>query len=340
MFRAPRPNDRPGFTLIELLVVIAIIAVLIGLLVPAVQKVREAANRLSCSNNLKQIGLALLNYHDTYNSFPAATNTNGNSNTSPGWETWTIVLLPYLEQDSLYRRFDPTVPNHHPNNKFVREQYVKGYNCPSNPQANQLFVPTSGPGASGNPGGYGPQNYMTGSYRAVNGSSDFVGWWDNEIWVNMANPQALRGVMHWTWTPNRAFYTGAAVVPARQAAGRERISSITDGTSNTLMVGESYLAFLADTRRTTFWAYANNSFNQQSVVPQSRTIGKTRAECLAIGGVAGAEPCNRAIWGSLHPGGFNFTFCDGSVRFLSYNIDLNQFARMATIAGGEVVTQN
>jgi prepilin-type N-terminal cleavage/methylation domain-containing protein len=314
---------RGAFTLIELLVVIAIMAVLISLLVPAVQKVREAANRARCQNNLKQIGLALHNYHGTNHTFPPGGITNGPCCSTPSGATWTIFLLPFLEQDALYRRYDFSLPNEHANNQFVRESFVAVYTCPADVNANVLEFPESGPGSG--------LRYATGSYRAMEGRTDGLSWFDAEDGRDL--PLGWRGVLHSMSDPKSPvpFPAGYMAPPY----GRERMANIADGTSNTLMVGEYTTP--SHRQRTTFWAYTYTSYNQSAVVPpQTRQLLGDYDGCTAIGGAGDDNPCKRG-WGSFHTGIVNFVLADGSVRAVSTNIDIFLFAALATIAGGEVI---
>jgi type II secretory pathway pseudopilin PulG len=324
--------------LIELLVVIAIIAILIGLLLPAVQKVRDAAARMQCANNLKQMGLALHNYHDAMGKFPPGnlyTNTQGLYNY---YDTWAVCILPFVEQDNLNRLYDYKQPNAvsaaiSPGTDTVRKTFVKVYSCPSDPLPFTVGTPESGPGGSG----LSKPDYMPGSYRAVSGAT-----------YGFQNLQTGSGDAYWDDQGQTSFLMGwragfRGPLHAVSAAGgttQETFSSITDGTSNTLLVGE-YVTKTHPSRRT-FWAYAYTSYNQSSItIGQSRTLLPDFDQCVAIGGLGGTNVCKRG-WGSLHGAGqINFVLCDGSVRSISPSIDVNfVLPSMATIAGGEVADTN
>jgi prepilin-type N-terminal cleavage/methylation domain-containing protein/prepilin-type processing-associated H-X9-DG protein len=355
---------RRGFTLIELLVVIAVIAILIGLLLPAVQKVREAAAMAQCKNNLKQLALGATNYHDAYGTYPAGSvcrpGTGAFANTVSYYETWAISLLPFIEQDNLYRLWNPNVPNiapdavAGPNFVTMRQSLVKVYNCPSDLSAGFGFVPYR-PG-SGNdytrntangPAGNGPFKngpyplFMPSTYRCVSGAS-YGGsdWWtkpnhpddggSNENWDDASQVTALlahfpgdRGVMHAT--------------DAATGTYAERIANITDGTSNTLMFGE--YATKDTPGRRTFWAYAYTSYNESLVTFNAPwTLQPSFAACASTPNPSGSNQCKRA-WGSFHTNGnLNFAFCDGSVHTISRSVDMiTVLPALATIAGGEVI---
>ena len=314
-------NRRFGFTLVELLVVIAIIGVLVALLLPAVQAAREAARRSQCGNNLRQIGLAVLNYESINGHFPAgSTSATAYSLGGPYYSTWTVDILPNMEHSPLYDLWDSTVDFSHGNNRRLRESFVASYICPSDTETDVLGTPETGPGV-GLP-------WAPGSYRAVSGHS--LGeaeehYWDNPRSQDPANaasmPEWSRGLMH--------------VVIVKSAADRGRgsnpvkISQVTDGTSNTLMVGEYHTATFPSRR--TLWAYAYTSYNQSCTFVESRTLIPDYLRCSDIGG-GGSNTCKRA-WGSLHTGEvIQFAYGDGSVRSVDPDVDMNLFALWGAIA--------
>src|SRR5436305_7878686 len=166
-----RGPTRRAFTLIELLVVIAIIAILIGLLLPAVQKIREAANRMKCSNNLKQIGLGLHNFHDTTGTLPSGhvelKDANGKFQY---YSSWAIDILPFIEQDNLFKQYNNKLPNQDPANAAVCNAIVKIYLCPSDTRAfGKSYAPeTIAPDGAGN----STIRYMASSYKCMTGIGD------------------------------------------------------------------------------------------------------------------------------------------------------------------------
>jgi prepilin-type N-terminal cleavage/methylation domain-containing protein/prepilin-type processing-associated H-X9-DG protein len=295
-----------AFTLIELLVVIAIIGVLIGLLLPAVQKVRETANRMSCSNNLKQMGLALIHYHDSQGSFPQGGSVEG--------ATWAIYILPYIEQEALFKMYRFDLSNIDPHQKSVREHPVKTYICPSD--QTEPFVPSQ-PDS-----GYGMDLlYMPSSYRAVEGKTLTPNkWFDSQITSESNGPKNFRGVLH---------------VVGVNDLDVERVADILDGTSNTLMVGE--YSTRTHPRRHTFWAYSWNQYTMSSAINQGRTLINDYDRCVAIGGDSAENACKRAFASFHTSGAINFVFCDGSVRSIVPTINLETYVGLATIAGGEVI---
>src|SRR4051794_22209637 len=223
--KCPCPSRRSAFTLIELLVVIAIIAILIGLLLPAVQKVREAAARMQCSNNLKQIGLALHNHHDAFKCFP--TSGEGNVNNATAFDiqsTWTMIL-PYIEQDNVYKQIDLNKYYLDQTNQAPFAAVIPIYVCPSNPTAASSGVDSAG---------YGICDYMPIAYTDIHPTQ---GWR-----ADGASKPLYRTAGMLTVTGTTLYGTGGAGKIANwyvpQPTKGRRATGVTDGTSNTIAVIE------------------------------------------------------------------------------------------------------
>jgi len=304
-----RPRwTRSGFTLIELLVVIAIIAILIALLLPAVQQAREAARRTQCKNNLKQLGLALHNYHDTYSKFPPSeihtreflTDANNDWGNSTG--TWALFLLPYIEQANTYSkinfsaRFDGT-----PENLAAIGQVYTAYLCPSNP------VNTKNEG-----------RFQILHYFAMWGSQD---------------PPGGRARMKWAVGDN-ANFVSRGVMYYNSGTG---MRDITDGTSNVIAIGEvrgfsprckNAITDIVD------WRGMRWEISTSTMLPINGI--DARGDCAA--GQSGT--CSGCRWenmASFHVGGAQALLGDGSVRFISENIDATTFRNLGAIGDGAVI---
>ncbi len=331
-----RPHRRAGFTLIELLVVVAIIAVLIGLLLPAVQKVRESAINTQCKNNLHQMGLALHGYHGVHETFP--------SGTQSGWGnhwywSWMARILPHVEQDNLWREAElvaNTSPSRNWNPWYVATgapgaivgngnpalgTAMKTYICPMDPRgtANSVVnVPSSGPAYD---------------FYGVVGPIAFT--------MYLGNSGTNGGPGYYKPTGDGVLYMDSHV----------RLSDITDGTSNTIMVGER-----PPSQDLNFgWWFAGWGYNgtgtgdvvmgsREIYFPASGYMGSfdgttfTPATCSTsnVGLLPGRvdNPCDEMHYWSNHPGGVNFLMGDASVRFMPYTAN-NILPALATRNGNE-----
>jgi prepilin-type N-terminal cleavage/methylation domain-containing protein len=310
-----RSRRNLAFTLVELLVVIAIIGILVALLLPAIQAAREAARRTQCTSNLKQIGLALHNYHDTYRVFPAGNITPGNCCGTLSKANWAIAILPFVEQQALYERYDHDLWNEDQpidaSGFCVVQQRIPAYECPSDINRGKLARPESGPQVN--------KDYRMSSYRGVTGIGRNDGYFDNNQWHGVMQ-ESEKGLLHTIGTHNLR---------------NENMASVTDGTANTLAVGE-YMT-LTTMRRGTFWGYSYTSYSLSSIGPESRLYLPNYDVCGSIPGTGGQNACKRGF-ASFHPAGINFVMADGAVRMMATTTDTAVLMALATIARGESVS--
>jgi len=329
-----RSRGRSGFTLVELLVVIAIIGVLVALLLPAVQAAREAARRAQCMSQLKQISLACLNYESSQGHLPSGAKIDGTGHNAPYLGTWTVDILPQLEQSNIYKLWNPKVDFSHADNKRLRESFVPVYLCPSDHNNDQLAQPETGDASLAAGAWWAP-----GSYRAMSGWSP-GGPSENDYWDDIVGAGQEKPLLP-TWTRGLMHTIGVSNSVQRKLDS-VRIKDVSDGTTNTLFIGEYHTptrpwtsagsGVEKDSVRRTLWAYAYTSYNQSSAVPESRTMLPDFAACQYLIGGANQSNCKRA-WGSLHAGNIiQFAYGDGSVTQVSQDIDLSLFGELATIA--------
>jgi prepilin-type N-terminal cleavage/methylation domain-containing protein/prepilin-type processing-associated H-X9-DG protein len=317
----PQRHGRRAFTLIELLVVIAIIAILIGLLLPAVQKVREAAARLQCQNNLKQLGLALHNYESANGVWPAqSTSPTTTAGATPPRGSWITQILPHVEAGAVFQLYNPSLHWHDPANEAAVKSRIKTLLCPSAGAGREGFEYTRFTSAT-------PRFYLYGA------PTDYT------------NVGGIGTALLASLTPRPADGTGVLLIDRPV-----KVQEVTDGLSNTALVTEC-------ANRPQLWQRRSRVTQLPPPVPWSSSsdqpfvTGGVWASHLKGFLIEGAGPDGKTNGGacavncsndnevySFHTGGANALLGDGSVRFLGESIDLRLMAALATRAGGETVS--
>ena len=325
LWSAKSRPPRRGFTLIELLVVIAIIAFLIGLLLPAVQKIREAANRMKCSNNLKQFGLAIHNYHDINKILPpggllGTTADPGDWSSNRG--SWLVHVLPYIEQDNVLKQVPSLAGDVHnpiphwwdgvekpsdvPTVNFLKSVRVPIFQCPSDGDA--------------------PDKGMTSNYQGSLGPQCAIGPCGFDPFQKYCHPKES-GLGDWGYSDPREWYNHGNTWEAANLRGmfnrlgcKINFASAKDGLSNTIMVGETLINSHDHIGGVNcWWSFNGGASHVSTIVPIN----------YRSDGPDWCSPANRSQWNwavswgfkSNHTNGANFLMGDGSVHFLSQSID-------------------
>ncbi len=356
--RLNRMLRRRAFTLVELLVVIAIIGILVGLLLPAVQAAREAARRMQCSNNVKQLGLASHTYHDAFKSLPicywqqlggAGIGANLTSPAEGRQISWLTGILPYVEQTALFNQINFTpgsmvvpVPVNPPSatgnlNSWAATQRIPGFKCPSDPSpdliAAQGNLPTTAPLPA--------IPFAVTSYKGCQGANWVVGA-PGSVYNTSAAPlgtSRFGGVTAVGVAQGSSLDRGNGVISRGwNNAAKTNLSIITDGTSNTYLVGES----VADFTNWSMWFLSGSTVATTSIPLNAKPVCTAylpASMSIRVGKVACKnDQASNSGFNSEHTGGGNFALADGSVRFVSSNIDRDVYRGTATISGGEVIS--
>lgn len=320
-----RTRQRPAFTLVELLVVIAIIGILVALLLPAIQAAREAARRTQCVNNLKQIGLGLHNYHDTYRTFPY-----GSFNLRETWPSsgsnWRALILPFMEQSTIHEQLTFSATSH--------------------------FMAGGAAGANALLGNEVLRNLVLPAYRCPSSVIDRVGGLNNVDAMNVTyvgNQGAARPIPG--ADPNRGtqdcghgWSCNNGVLVANQVFGME---SVTDGTASTVLVAEqSGLVALANRTSNYYGGWYGTRHPRWVGHPSGcGDLWQAGTSCVRFApnsqivqtGATEAMYRNNTHWNSEHPGGINVVLVDGAIRFLTNDIDFTNLKRLACRYDGEPV---